>query len=292
MMREAMSQSAEAQEAVWAAIQDADLVIQSPTGSGALEAASRRGIPAAFASPVPFAPTRAFPSFFLGPLRFSLGPGYNYLTHLLMHRVLWSAMGGPMTNPLRKKLGLRSWRSYEELLAYGRSLGAPMLYGFSAHVLPKPADWDEYQLITGYWFLGGPPDWRPPADLARFLDSGPPPIYVGFGSMNHENPERQTGLALRALELTGQRGVLLTGWGGLTRQTAPANVFFVEDVPHAWLFGGSHSSRGRRHHGRGPARGRAEHHHGICQQRPGGLGRARGEVGRWAARPRRQTTHR
>ncbi len=30
--------------------------------------------------------------------------------------------------------------------------------------------------------------------------------------------------------------MLLTGWGGLTRQATPPNVFFVEDAPHAWLF--------------------------------------------------------
>ena len=238
LMRDMMSQMAEARDVVWAAIQDADFVIQSPTGTGALEAASTRGIPAVFASPVPFAPTRAFPSFFLGPLRFSLGAGYNYLTHLIMHRVLWSIMGGPMSDRLRKKLGLRAWRSYAELLAYGRSLGTPWLYGFSAHVIPKPADWDKYQHITGYWFLEAQPDWLPHAstDLLRFLESGPPPVYVGFGSMSHENPERQTRLALRALELSGQRGVLLTGWGGLTRQATPPNVFFVDNVPHAWLF--------------------------------------------------------
>jgi UDP:flavonoid glycosyltransferase YjiC (YdhE family) len=236
MMRDMMRQNAEAQDEVWAAIQDADFVTQSPTASGALEAVNKRGIPAAFASPVPFAPTRAFPSFFLGALRFSLGAGYNYLTHKLMHGVLWSAMGGPLTNHLRKKLGLRAWRSYAELLAHGRSLGTPWLYGFSAYVLPKPADWDEVQHVTGYWFLDGQPDWQPPADLMHFLESGPPPIYVGFGSMSHENPERQTRLALRALELSGQRGILLTGWGGLTRQSTPPNVFFVDNVPHAWLF--------------------------------------------------------
>ena len=235
LLRDMMSYSVEAQDDVWAAIQDADFVIQSPTGSGAMEAASQRGIPAAFASPVPFAPTRAFPSFFL-PSRFSLGGGYNYLTHMLMRRVLWSAMGGPMSNHLRKKLGLRAWRSYAELLAYGRSLGTSMLYGFSAHVIPKPADWDEVQHVTGYWFLDGQPDWQPPADLVRFLDSGPPPIYMGFGSMSHENPERQSRLALRALELSGQRGVLLTGWGGLTRHSTLPNVLFVDNVPHAWLF--------------------------------------------------------
>jgi UDP:flavonoid glycosyltransferase YjiC (YdhE family) len=201
-----------------------------------LEAASKRGIPVAFSYVIPFAPTRAFPSFFLGPLRFSLGEGYNSLTHTLMHQVLWAGLGGPMTNGWRKRLGLRPWRSYAEMLNYGRHLGTPMLYSFSPSVIPKPPDWDEYQHVTGYWFLDALPDWQPPTDLVDFLERGSPPVYIGFGSMSHEDPERQTRLALRALELTGQRGIFLTGWGGITRLSAPPNVFFVDNVPHAWLF--------------------------------------------------------
>lgn len=236
LLRDAMSRSPEAQDATWDAIQDADLVIQSPTGTGGLEAVSQRGIPAVFASPVPFAPTREFPSFFLGPLRYSLGKGYNYQTHKLTRRMLWSSVAAPMTRHLRQRLGLRPWRSYAEMLDYGRSVGAFWLYGFSEHVIPKPADWDETQHITGYWFLDAPPDWQAPEALQRFLESGPPPVYIGFGSMSFGDPERQTRLALAALELSGQRGVLSRGWGGITPQAAPPNVFFVDDVPHTWLF--------------------------------------------------------
>lgn len=235
LLRDAMSQSPEAQDATWEAIQDADLVIQSPTGTGGLEAVSQRGIPTVFPVPVPFAPTGAFPSFFLGSLRFSPGKRYNRLTHKLTQRMLWSSVAAPMTRHLRQKLGLRPWRSYGDMLAYGRSVGMPWLYGFSAHVIPRPAEWDETQHVTGYWFLDPPPGWQPPETLLRFLDAGPPPVYVGFGSMSHADPERTTRLALRALDLSGQRGVLSTGWGGILRQAAPSSVFFVDDVPHTWL---------------------------------------------------------
>jgi UDP:flavonoid glycosyltransferase YjiC (YdhE family) len=237
LLRDAMSQSPEAQDATWEAIQDADLVVQSPTGSGALEAIAERGIPAVFASPVPFAPTRAFPSFFLGQMRFSLGGRANLLTHKLTEHMLWSSVAGPMTKHLRQKLGLRPWRSYGEALAYGRSVGVPWLYGYSAHVIPKPADWDADQHVAGYWFLEEPPDWSPDPDLLRFLDSGPTPVYVGFGSMTlGGDTERQTRITLAALARSGQRGVLSTGWGGITRQDAPGTVHFVDSVPHTWLF--------------------------------------------------------
>jgi UDP:flavonoid glycosyltransferase YjiC (YdhE family) len=103
-------------------------------------------------------------------------------------------------------------------------------------VLPKPPDWDDNHHVTGYWFLGAQPDWRPPAELVHFLESGPPPVYVGFGSMINKDPERQTRLVLRALELAGQRGVLLTGYGAVARLNTSASVFYVNDVPHSWLF--------------------------------------------------------
>ena len=108
----------------------------------------------------------------------------------------------------------------------------PIIYGYSPSLLPKPGDWDALQQVTGYWPLDQPNDFHPPADLLRFLESGPLPVYIGFGSMNTENPERQTKIVLKALELTGPRGILLTGWGGIAQHPTSPNVFFVDNVPH------------------------------------------------------------
>jgi len=235
MLRDFFRKTSESQNEVWNAIQETDYVIQSPAGSGALEAVSKLHIPAAFSTPVPFAPTRAFPSFFLGGVRASLGGTYNRLTHTLMHQILWSMMGGQLTNPLRKKLGLKLWRSFGEVLAHSRKVGVPWLCGFSPHIIHPPTDWDKNQHITGFWFLDAPSDWSPPHDLLQFLETGPHPVYIGFGSMS-EDAERITQIAMRALELSGQRGLLSTGWGGLTAQNTPENVFVVDEVPHDWLF--------------------------------------------------------
>ena len=235
LMREVMDKSAEAMDDFWDAAQDTDFVVQTGTGNGGAEAASQRGLPMAMASALPFPPTRAFPSFFL-PMRFSLGGGYNYLTHTLMHAMLWRGLGGPATNRWRATLGLPPWRSYAHMYGSMRAAGTPWLFGYSPTVLPKPADWEDYHHVTGYWFLDAPAGWRPPTDLAHFLESGPPPVYVGFGSMSAEDPERRTRLVLRALELSRQRGVLSTGWGGVRRLEPSPGVFFCDDVPHAWLF--------------------------------------------------------
>ncbi len=54
--------------------------------------------------------------------------------------------------------------------------------------------------------------------------------------MAGRKPERLAKLALEALAKSGQRGLLLTGWGGLRPELMPDNVFVVEAAPHHWLF--------------------------------------------------------
>jgi sterol 3beta-glucosyltransferase len=72
--------------------------------------------------------------------------------------------------------------------------------------------------------------------LIEFLQTGPPPVYVGFGSMFMNGGTRKTELVVAALRMAGQRGVLATGWGGLTADTAPEGLFVLDAVPHDWLF--------------------------------------------------------
>lgn len=224
----------ESQAQVWQAAQACDFFIQSATGLGAFEVSAVRGIPCALAYLFPMTATRAWPMVWL-PWRFSLGGWYNLLTHRVMMNLLWQ-VGGAMANTWRKELGLKPWRSYAEALSYARQMGIPHLHGFSPQVIAKPSDWDDGQHLTGYWFLDAPPAWEPPADLMRFLESGPPPVYIGFGSLTTGDGAKNTHRVLRALEISGQRGLLLTGWGGLARRAAPPNIHFIENVPHAWLF--------------------------------------------------------
>jgi UDP:flavonoid glycosyltransferase YjiC (YdhE family) len=112
----------------------------------------------------------------------------------------------------------------------------PSLYGYSEHVIPVPHDWSSQNHVTGYWFLEPSAEWRPPAELVAFLEAGPPPVYVGFGSMGSRNPEATADLVLESLRRTGQRGVLSSGWGGLTKSDLPDSVCMVGSIPHAWLF--------------------------------------------------------
>ncbi len=112
----------------------------------------------------------------------------------------------------------------------------PTVFGFSPSVWPKPRDWGDHIDITGYWFLEKPSDWQPPNDLEDFLAAGPPPVYVGFGSMSTRRSEEITNVVLQALVRSGQRGLLTTGWGGLSEIDLPENIFELKSVPHDWFF--------------------------------------------------------
>jgi sterol 3beta-glucosyltransferase len=79
-------------------------------------------------------------------------------------------------------------------------------------------------------------DWTPPPALAAFLDAGPPPVYVGFGSMAGIDPAATTRIVLDAVARAGVRAVLASGWGGIAADAAPPSVFLLDDAPHDALF--------------------------------------------------------
>jgi sterol 3beta-glucosyltransferase len=111
-----------------------------------------------------------------------------------------------------------------------------MLSAYSPAIIPHPADWPESVHVTGYFFLDTQTDWQPSPELKAFLEAGDPPVYIGFGSMAGRNPERLARLIVEALARSGQRGLLLTGWGGLRAELASDSVFVLDSAPHSWLF--------------------------------------------------------
>jgi UDP:flavonoid glycosyltransferase YjiC (YdhE family) len=54
--------------------------------------------------------------------------------------------------------------------------------------------------------------------------------------MSGEDAAQFTQIILDALKQTGQRGILLTGWGGIAQTELPDDVFLLHSVPHDWLF--------------------------------------------------------
>jgi sterol 3beta-glucosyltransferase len=182
----------------------------------------------------PFTPTSAFPAILFPPVIAKLGGYVNRLSHQLFRQMMWQGSRQGDRLARSQVLDLPAAPFFGPYDTVG-SRRYPIVYGFSPTVIPKPSDWRNTH-ITGYWFLDEAPDWQPPTALLAFLEQGAPPVYVGFGSMGSRHPEQTADLVLQAIARTGQRAILQSGWGGLSKTDLPDNVFVVDSVPHAWLF--------------------------------------------------------
>lgn len=211
-----------------------DLLVYHPKMLGSYHIAEKLGIPLALAIPMPlYTPTRAFPTPFLAGLR--LGGRANRASFQLM--ALSGGMYSGMTNRFRvATLGLPPLRRFADQLVTRAGAPIPVLYPYSRHLLPPPADFPPHVHVTGTWFLEPTAPWEPPAALAAFLAAGPTPVYVGFGSTGGRGGQRRAQIVLDALAQAGQRGVLARGWGGLKPDRLPDTVYLLDEAPHDWLF--------------------------------------------------------
>jgi len=191
-----------------------DAIVATFLGVSACPLARANKIPFFYALPIPGLRTREFPHPLFRPL--ALGKVYNAFTYRLADR--------------------RATRAYEDARCLFAEPRPTYLFCFSPHVVPRPGDWGPYAHVTGYWFLDHPAGWQPPADLEAFLRAGPPPVYVGFGSMPVGEAQRLTAIALEALAVAGQRGVLGAEWGGLESGEISPDLYLVSGMPHDWLF--------------------------------------------------------
>ena len=158
---------------------------------------------------------------------------YNRLTHFLGAQAVIPVLSKLINEIRTDQLGLppHTRRSFSKAIA-----SQTILHGISPTVIPRPEDWPERYQMVGYWFEPAIPGWTAPRPLQRFLDEGPPPIYLGFGSMSTRNPEQTTALLLEAVRRSGQRAILAAGWAGLKSDNLPTSIMMVEEVPHNWLF--------------------------------------------------------
>jgi UDP:flavonoid glycosyltransferase YjiC (YdhE family) len=219
-------------EDAYAACRDTEAIVclgvLSAFGQSIAEALS---IPIVNVEPTPLLPTKAFPAP-SWPIQRNLGGSHNLLSGVAMLQVIWMWYR-PFVDAFRQRLGL-STLSYARF--YRALKSTPMLGAYSPSIIPHPADWPKSAHVTGYLSMDTQADWQPSSELNAFLEAGDPPVYIGFGSMAGRNPEQLARLSMEALARSGQRGLLLTGWGGLRTEWVPDSVFVVEAAPHSWLF--------------------------------------------------------
>ncbi|HEY9697584.1 MAG TPA: glycosyltransferase [Trichocoleus sp.] len=218
----------------WAACQDSDAIIFTATAVWGYDIAEALGIPGFFASLMPQSSNPDFPYPSLSPT-LHLGGILNRLSYSLLMEGFGLVFRQPLNEFRRSQLHLPPI-PFGNIYRRLDHLPTPALYGYSSLVVPKPANWSDRIQITGYWFLNQALDWQPSLALLDFLAAGSAPVYVGFGSMSGEDAAQFTQVILGALKQAGQRGILLTGWGGIAQTELSDDVFLLSSVPHDWLF--------------------------------------------------------
>lgn len=195
--------------------------------------ASKLGIVLVQAYNVPLSTTGAYGGALFPGL--SWGSWSRRLSHRLTREAIWMLMRSSGNAARREILGFPSASLWAPTGMPGLAPG-PVLYGYSSAVLPAMPEWGDDVEVTGYWFADEPTGWTPPPGLEAFLADGSKPVCIGFGSMSQTKPEEATRLVLDAVERSGQRAILLSGWGGLAAKEKPKTVFQSNNIPHSWLY--------------------------------------------------------
>ena len=168
----------------------------------------------------------------LWPVRASLGQAYNRLSHRFIEQLVWQ--------PFRRTIN--DWRKRILKLPpvpfwgpYGRMSERPILCGYSAAVIPPPQPETSWVHVTGFWFLDREPAWSPPQELEEFLNSGPAPVYIGFGSINFRESDDALAVVCDALFRTKLRAVML-GTPAMPEGLLSDNIYVTRSIPFDWLF--------------------------------------------------------
>jgi sterol 3beta-glucosyltransferase len=214
----------------WNAAPGSDAVLFTANGPWGFHIAQALKIPAVYVCFQPLARSGEVPCA-VALARPSL-PAVNRLSHLAFALVTWLPLRSRFNHWRRDLLGLPalSWKPPFP------APDLPVMGAYSPTLSPRPRDWPDSWQVVGHWFSDPPAGWRPPFELEAFLEAGPPPIYLGFGSMLTRDKSRITGVVREALDLGQQRAVVTRGWNDLAGSGTPGRIFLLDPVPHAWLF--------------------------------------------------------
>jgi sterol 3beta-glucosyltransferase len=186
-----------------------------------------------------FLSTTAFPevtSFTLPQRPRFLGQALNQLSHVAARRVFWRLFT-PAVNQARQRVAhLPPLPGKPVVLNALPDHADLILLCYSSLLLPRPPEWDETVQITGFCTLNPPENWQPDPQMVDFLQAGPAPIYIGFGSMSSGRFEETFQMTVAALTELKQRGIILVSSEYMSDHRFSEQIYVTTGVPHEWLF--------------------------------------------------------
>lgn len=231
LMSHAVDIGAEMMRQTDEACRNADLIIHTFAHAvGAHTLAREKNIPDIHIQTFPmFTPTGDYPNISLPNLGYRF---LNRLTHTVSLKIteLTSSLG---FEQIRRRAGLPKRKLYSPFKDFPPRLRTPILCAWSPSLIPPSNDWSPRVHVTGYYFFPYNDSYTPPNELKEFL-AGKPPICISFGSMVHKNAEKVDEIIRESLKRTGNRGIILSGWGSAHRESKN-DLLYLESAPHDWL---------------------------------------------------------
>ncbi|RSL94307.1 hypothetical protein CEP52_012726 [Fusarium oligoseptatum] len=211
----------------------ANVIIANPPSFAHIHCAEALGIPVHLMFTMPWSSTRAFPHPLANLKNASSDPQLgNYISYSVVEWLTWQGLGD-LINKWRKSIDLEEVDMFNAPML-AQTLKIPFTYCWSPALVPKPADWASHIDVCGFFFRDAP-QYSPPEDLVRFLEAGPPPVYIGFGSIVLDNPEKIINIILEAVRVTNTRAIISRGWSDLVGSESE-DIYWIGDCPHEWLF--------------------------------------------------------
>jgi UDP:flavonoid glycosyltransferase YjiC (YdhE family) len=216
----------------------ADAIIANPPSFAHIHCAEKLGVPLHIMFTMPYSPTQAFPHPLANIQSSNVDARLtNYISYAMIDVLVWQSLGDIINRFRVKLLGLEP---VGLMWAPGMldRLKVPHTYCWSPALIPKPKDWADHITISGSYLLSSG-DYTPSPELRSFLDAGPPPVYIGFGSIVLDDPRATTELMFEVSRQTGQRLLLFESPGGMQAAASdciPDTVFMLGNAPHDWLF--------------------------------------------------------
>ncbi|MBE4910579.1 glycosyltransferase family 1 protein [Bacillus luteolus] len=216
----------------YASCKNSELIIYHPGVTLGYFAAEKLGIPSILASPFPMHKTKKQTSIIQYGRKKST-PITNIISYYMLQGMLWLASKDSVKGFWKKEFG-----GLPEKFGcpYERHTDKkhPAIISCSNYVFKRPSDWNENIHQHGYWFVEEETNYIPSKELEDFLHSGDKPIYIGFGSVFHDDQkEALTTIIVDALAKSGKRGIIC-GMGKI--HNLPKNIIAIDSIPHTWLF--------------------------------------------------------
>jgi len=171
----------------------------------------------------------------------------NKASYKVFEQLAWSSLGRYINRWRVRDLALPPLHAIESgTTNFAAAAKVPFSAMWSPTLIPKPDDWPEQCRVVGAFMNHKDASTTATTSVevndqlaatAEWIQRGPQPIFIGFGSMVIKDPRSLEAILQQASEQTGTRIIVQSGWTKLNMEHANRDlVHTVGSCPHDWLF--------------------------------------------------------